>query len=452
MKYYPEYESSGIDWIGEIPKHWEVERIKRIQSDLVGGIWGDEPEENGNDTYCIRVADFDYEHLTISTHNLTVRNITLNETDKRLLRTNDLLVEKSGGGEKSPVGKTVIFNAEISRQSVTSNFISKFTAKSDSCFPKYVLYCLCFFYHIGLTRKHIKQTTGIQNLDIDSYFQEKIPLPSLVEQRQIANFLDRKTEQIDALIRIKDRRIELLQEQRTALINQAVTKGLDPNVEMKPSGVEWIGEIPKHWEVKRIKYLASVISKGTTPTTIGREIFDEGEIRFIKVENIVDNQIELKPEHYIDAETNQMLKRSQLKENDLLFVIAGATIGKVSLVKLSNLPANTNQAISFIRLHEKDLPEFVYYWLQSDNIQKIIWLNTVQSAQPNLSMEDLGNLYIPYPSIAEQHRIVNHITDKRQTIIQLLQQAYKQIELLKEYRQSLISEAVTGKIDVRNEV
>ena len=105
MKRYPEYKSSGIDWIGEIPKHWKVERIKRIQSDLVGGIWGDEPEKNRNDIYCIRVADFDYEHLTISTHNLTVRNITLNETDKRLLRTNDLLVEKSGGGEKSPVGK-----------------------------------------------------------------------------------------------------------------------------------------------------------------------------------------------------------------------------------------------------------------------------------------------------------------------------------------------------------
>ena len=116
-----------------------------------------------------------------------------------------------------------------------------------------------------------------------------IPIPSISEQTQIVNFLDRKTEQIDELIRIKERRIELLQAQRTALINQAVTKGLDPNVEMKPSGVEWIGKIPVHWEVKRIKYLASLISKGTTFTTIGIEILDEGEIRFIKVENIVDN-------------------------------------------------------------------------------------------------------------------------------------------------------------------
>ena len=450
MKRYPEYKDSGVEWIGEIPVHWGTEKIKNTQSDLIGGIWGNEPAENENDIYCIRVADFNYEQLTISNHNLTLRNIPLKKKDKRILKNYDLLVEKSGGGEKSPVGKTVMFNAEISRQSVTSNFITKFTAKSDSCFPKYLLYCLCFFYHIGLTRKHIKQTTGIQNLDIDSYFQERIPLPSLVEQIQIANFLDRKTEQIDELIRIKERRIELLQEQRTALINQAVTKGLDPNVEMKPSGVEWIGEIPKHWEVKRIKYLASLISKGTTPTTIGREILHEGGIRFIKVENIINNQLVFTPEHYIDEETNQMLKRSQLKENDVLFVIAG-TIGKVGLVRLVHLPANTNQAISFIRPHKNELPEFIYYWLQSDNIQKTVWLEVVQSAQPNLSMENLGNLYMPYPSITEQHSIVDYITENTQTITQLLQQTYKQIELLKEYRQSLISEAVTGKIDVRNE-
>ena len=281
---YPEYKDSGVEWIGKIPQNWEVKKIKNTQSDLVGGVWGNEPAENENDIYCIRVADFNYGQLTISTHNLTVRNILLKEMDKRILKTDDLLIEKSGGGEKSPVGKMVMFNAEISRQSVTSNFITKFTAKSDSCFPKYLLYCLCFFYHIGLTRKHIKQTTGIQNLDIDSYFQEIIPLPSLVEQAQIVNFLDRKTEQIDELIRIKERRIELLQAQRTALINQVVTKGLDPNVEMKPSGVEWIGEMPRHWTLTRLKYVSSI------PVTYGLNIeadrYTTEGIRLIRITDI----------------------------------------------------------------------------------------------------------------------------------------------------------------------
>ena len=222
-----EMKPSGVAWIGEIPKDWDMRKIKYTQSGLVGGVWGNEPAENENDIYCIRVADFNYEHLTISTHNLTLRNIPLKEMDKRILRTDDLLTEKSGGGEKSPVGKTIIFNAEISRQSVTSNFITKFTAKSDSCFPKYLLYCLCFFYHISLTKKHIKQTTGIQNLDIDSYFQERVPLPSLVEQTQIADFLNHKTGQIDELIAAEQRKIELFKEYRQSLISEAVTGKID---------------------------------------------------------------------------------------------------------------------------------------------------------------------------------------------------------------------------------
>ena len=256
MKRYPEYKESGVKWIGEIPKDWEVKKIKYTQSDLIGGVWGTEPEGGENDIYCIRVADFTYRQLAISTHNLTLRNIPLKERDKRILRVDDLLVEKSGGGEKSPVGRTVMFDGGIPRPSVTSNFISKFTAKSDSCFPRYLLYCLSFFYQIGLTRKHIKQSTGLQNLDIDSYFQERVPFPSrLIEQAQIVNFLDRKAQQIDELIHLKERRIELLQEQRTALINQVVTKGLDPNVEMKPSGVEWIGEICDHWDIGKLKQI-----------------------------------------------------------------------------------------------------------------------------------------------------------------------------------------------------
>ena len=214
----------------------------------------------------------------------------------------------------------------------------------------------------------------------------------------------------------------------------------------KASGVEWIGEIPVHWAMKRLKYLASLISKGTTPTTIGREILDQGEIRFIKGENIVDNQIELKPEYYIDEETNQMLKRSQLKEDDLLFVIAG-TIGKVGFVRTNHLPANTNQAISFIRLHKKELPEFIYYWLQSDNIQKITWLEVVQSAQPNLSMENLGNLYIPYPNIAEQAQIANFLNRKAGQIDELIRSKERRIELLQEQRTALINQTVTKGLD-----
>ena len=435
MRWYPEYKESDAEFIGEIPKDWntmrcahlfEVKHIKQTSGEINLSVYRD------------------YGVIKRDSRDDNYNRVSEDTSNYKLVEPGDFVFNKMKCWQGS-LG--------------VSEYRGIVSPSYTVCEPKRHFHGK-YFHYLLRSQPYIQEfnrlSYGVRIGQWELRFEDLkdivVPYPPLSEQTQIANFLDHKTGQIDELLRIKQRRIELLQEQRTALINQAVTKGLDPNVEMKPSGAEWIGEIPAHWEVKRVKYLASLISKGTTPTTIGREILDEGEIRFIKAENIVDNQIELKPEYYIDEKTNQMLKRSQLKENDLLFVIAGATIGKVSLVNPNHLPANTNQAVSFIRPHEKELPEFIYYWLQSDNIQKMIWLKAVQSAQPNLSMEDLGNLYIPYPNIAEQRRIVDYIADKTQTIVQLLQQIYKQIGFLKEYRQSLISEAVTGKIDVRSEV
>ena len=437
---------SDVAWIGEIPSHWSVKRLK-YTSNIVASYVDKHVNPDEIQVDLCNYTDVYYCEKIDSSINLMKGSCNQDEYERSSLNKGDVVITKDS---ESPddIGVPAFIQEELTNvvcgyhlsiirpeNEVDGEFLFRFIQSNQTC---------RFFgsNSTGITRFSLGKS-AIENLSI--------LLPPLPEQTQIAVFLDHKTKHIDELIRVKERKIELLREQRTALINQAVTKGLDPNVEMKPSGVEWIGEIPAHWEVKRIKYLASLISKGTTPTTIGREILSDGEIRFIKGENIVNNQIELKPEYSIDEETNQMLKRSQLRENDLLFVIAG-TIGKVSLVRPNHLPANTSQAISFIRPHKKELPEFIYYWLQSDYIQKIMWMEVVQSAQPNLSMEDLGNLHIPYPSIAEQCRIVDRIEDKTPTFVQLFQQAYKEIEFLREYRQSLISDAVTGKIDVRSEV
>ena len=244
--------------------------------------------------------------------------------------------------------------------------------------------------------------------------------------------------------------VQLLQEMRQAIISEAITKGLDKNVKMKDSGVEWIGEIPEHWEVKKVKYLTSIISKGTTPSTVGKNTFEKGEVRYLKAENIKDNTLYYEPEFFIDQETHNLLKRSQLKENDILFVIAGATIGKVAILRKHFLPANTNQAVSFIRINRLGNSGFTWYWLQTSKIRKLIWLSAVQSAQPNLSMEDLGNLPILYPPLDEQCSICSYLNKKTFEIDSLISNIQTQINKLHEYRQSLISEAVTGKIDVRD--
>jgi len=276
-----------------------------------------------------------------------------------------------------------------------------------------------------------------------------IVTPPILSQSQIVSFLDQKTSIIDDLIHKKLRKIELLKEQRTSIINHAITKGLVKNVGMKDSKVIWIGEIPENWRINKIKRLATTISKGTTPSTIGKEMIEDGDIRFLKAENIKNNEVSFDPIFYIDIETDILLKRSSLMEGDILFVIAGATIGKTAILPYQFIPANTNQAVSFIRLKQDENKRFVWYWLLSTRIQEQISLVSVQSAQPNLSMEDLGNFQIPHPPLQEQLQIVEYLDKKTSEIDKQVDLENRKIDLLKEYRQSLISEVVTGKIDVR---
>jgi len=273
-------------------------------------------------------------------------------------------------------------------------------------------------------------------------------MPTEAEQTQIARFLDHETARIDALIEEQQRLIELLKEKRQAVISHAVTKGLDPTVPMKDSGVEWLGEVPAHWVVRRIKHLTEVISKGTTPTTIGEDFQDEG-IRFLKAENIFGGRVLADPEFFISERAHAALARSALAENDVLVVIAGATTGKSAVLSGDLLPANTNQAVSFIRLRDTRLSEFIQCWLSTDAVQRSISLNSVQSAQPNLSMEDLGEIPVPLPPLDE----IDLITDQMATQISifdgLISEAVNASGLLQERRSALISAAVTGKIDVR---
>ena len=275
-----------------------------------------------------------------------------------------------------------------------------------------------------------------------------IALPSIAEQSAITAFLDRETGKIDALVAEQERLMALLKEKRQAVISQAVTKGLNPNAPMKDSGVEWLGEVPAQWELTRVKHLAKIISKGTTPTTVGGEFTDFG-VRFIKAENISDGEVSQTPEFFIDEDTHQTLSRSSLEESDILIVIAGATTGKSAIIPASFLPANTNQAVCFIRCRNPELASYLNLWLSIQGVQRSITQSAVQSAQPNLSMEDLGNLPIALPPDEDRKQITHVLSEHVQQINALTFQAELAIALLKERRAALISAAVTGKIDVR---
>lgn len=334
-----------------------------------------------------------------------------------------------------------------------SSTMAKIDIISEKVHKEFLTY---FLIH---SQPHLKANTvgmGIPHVNGDELRNLVVYLPSLIEQSQIAAFLDRKTAHIDTIIEKKQKLLQLLDEKKKAVINEAVTgqKVWNGNAwvqpaEVKDSGVEWIGEIPEDWTLKKIKYLSDTISKGTTPSTEGRELVDKG-VRFLKSENIINNNVSQYPEFFIDEETNHILRRSMLEENDLLFVIAGASIGKTALLPKEFLPANTNQAVCFIRCKKHVNFKFLHYVTMSSGFQNMMWLNAVTSAQPNLSMTSLGDFSVPVPNQKMQEDIVTFIENKIADINLITSKLIIQIEKLKEYRQSLISEAVTGKIDLSN--
>lgn len=214
---------SGIEWLGEIPEHWSIRRLGSSIDRCINGIWGDEPDGH-NDLICVRVADFDRANMRVLLESRTFRSVAPNDRNNRLLNKGDLLLEKSGGGDLQPVGAVVLYEHDF--VAVCSNFIGRMVV-SVGFDPYYLTYLHSCVYAMRLNVRSIKQTTGIQNLDVDSYLTEHVAFPPLAEQTAIATFLDRETAKIDDLIAKIHQVIKLRKELRSALISAAVTGKID---------------------------------------------------------------------------------------------------------------------------------------------------------------------------------------------------------------------------------
>ena len=218
------FKPSGADWFDVVPSHWRVERLKNSILNAQTGVWGNDPIGDGSDVLCVRVADFDRPLLRVGNAE-TMRAVSSKDARPRLLRPGDLLLEKSGGTPLNPVGFVAMYEDEKG-PAVTSNFITRLRLQ-DGQDPRYWLYAHATSYGTRLTARSVKQTTGIQNLDQASYFNELFPYPPIEEQREIAAYLDEQTSRIDTLIAKAEEHIALAQERRAALITAAVTGQFD---------------------------------------------------------------------------------------------------------------------------------------------------------------------------------------------------------------------------------
>ena len=211
---------SGVEWVGEIPEGWEIRRLKNLFFTHESGIWGEEEKNDENDVICIRVADFDYAQLRISDEEKTLRNIAKSDLYKKRLIKGDLLLEKSGGGEKTIVGRAVLF--EFDFPAVCANFI-EFHRFNNLVISKFGMYLFAALYNSGVIYVNIKQTTGIQNLDLTGLYSQLVVYPNIEKQKEITDYLSSKTTELDLVKNLLEKQIKKLKEFKSALIYNAVT-------------------------------------------------------------------------------------------------------------------------------------------------------------------------------------------------------------------------------------
>lgn len=418
MQTYDKYKDSGVEWAGDIPFSWNRFRIKFALSNSNAGVWGDDEKGDENDIACFRVADFDYIHGCLRFDKLTYRNIEKKQLENRELHRGDLLIEKSGGGDATPVGRVVRFNFED--RATCSNFVN-FVSMRDNYDSNFFYYYFNAIYSNKENMLYFNQTTGIQNLKIGEYLGQLIYLPSYQEQQSISSYLDKKCADIDKVIATQQRRIELLQELKQSTITYAVTRGLNRNAKMKDSGVEWIGEVPEHWEIKRMRFLCKM--ETGNKDTINKE--DDGKYPFF----VRSPKIERINTYSFDGES---------------ILMAGDGVGAGKVIHYYNGKFDYHQRVYNFHHYKEIKTKLAFYYIQS-NFKYIIEEGGAKNTVDSVRLPWLKDFPICIPPVEEQDLILSFVENNSQKYDNSISKAQKEIDLLQEYKQALITEVVTGK-------
>ncbi len=412
MNRYEEYQETGFEWLGKIPSNWGLSRV--------GKFFTERSE---------KVDDVTYPPLSV-----TMSGIVDQLSD--VAKTND------GGNRKLVKKHDFVINSRSDRKGSSgisprdgSVSLINIVLEPRELDPQFIQYLFKNYY---FKEEYFRNGKGI-HWDLwttrwDQLKNIKFPIPSYEEQQLISRYLDKKTEQVDSLVKKIQKKIELLKEQRTSLINQCVTKGLDPSVEMKDSGVEWIGEIPKHWEVKKLKYVSTQISEKRTPV--------DGDIK-ISPENVESSTGRI-TNFYSDYDTEGQVFQC----GDILFNKLRVYLKKVILCDFEGLSMGEMIVIRPSTISNV----FLHRVLNSDG-----FINQVNSLSegvklPRPSVSKIFDSYVPIPPPNDQLDISTLIEQKTKLIGHVIDKYINRIDLTKEYRQSLISSVVTGKVRVTEDM
>lgn len=429
---------SGIDWIGQIPEEWVISKIK-FTTQLNGrigwqGLTSAEYKEEG--PYLITGTDFHNGTINFETA-VHIDEKRWSEASQIQVENGDLLITKDG-----TVGKVAIISGLDDKASLNSGVLRIQTIDEiDRRFLYYVLLSDEFWMWFNYTNSGASTILHLYQNVFDEF---TFTFPQKNEQQKIADFLDKKTAQLDKVKVLLEEQIQKLKDYRASLIYETVTKGLDKTVPMKDSGIDWIGQVPEGWGVKRLKYLVNKIGSGKTPLG-GSEIFEETGILFIRSQNVHNGLIQLEDKStYINRNIHRQMIGTSVEKNDILLNITGASIGRVAKYDL-DVEANVNQHVCIIRCDRFVLPDYLMYFIMSEFGQFMIKIHQISGNREGLSFDNIGNFKIIIPDLDYQYKISQYLNKKMLIINQMIKTKDQQIENINKQRQTLIYDYVTGK-------
>ena len=420
---YDKYKDSGIAWIGEIPEHWEVKRVKNIcsQTNIKENSKGNplpyiglENIESGSGKYVDTTSEVD-----------GIAN--------RFCKSNVLF-----GKLRPYLSKVYLAKSD---GICSTEFIVYDTKENDCRFIHKLLLSQAFIEVVNSSTYGAKMPRANSDFINNIYVQ----IPPLSEQQSIANYLEQKCGEIDEMITLQEEMITKLQSYKQSVITEAVTKGLDKNVPLKDSGIEWIGEIPEHWEVKRLKFSCNVFGRIGFRGYRSDDLVSEGNGAItLSPSNMKDMKMDYTNRTYLSWKKYYESPEIMISKNDILMVKTGSTYGKCSFVDDIPMECTINPQIVVFKQH-KDYPKFLAYSFQTKATRAFVETSVVGGTIPTIAQEKIMNYFFAFPPLSEQQSIANYLDQKCSEIDELISIKQQKIEKLKDYKKSLIFECVTGK-------
>ena len=427
MERYSEYKDSGVQWLGKIPSHWEVKRLASCFTERK-----------------VKVSDKEFDPLSVTKNGIypQLENVAkTNDGDNRKLVLSGDFVINSRSDRKGSSG--------VAKQDGSVSLINIVLKPRKNIYPDFCNYLLkCYSFIEEYYRNGRGIVADLWTTRYDEMKTIKIPVPLLNEQKTIVRYLNKVTSNIDKAIAQQQKMIDLLNERKQIIINNAVTKGLNPDVPMKYSGVDWIGEIPEHWTTIRLGYCAWIRARLGWKGLKSDEYVDNG-YPFLSAFNIVNNKLDWNKLNYINKFRYEESPEIKLRIGDILLVKDGAGIGKCA--RVDSLPlgeATANGSLAFITANERVYYKFLHYYIISNSFNKYKDLLITGMGVPHLTQGEIKNMMLPIPPLNEQYIIVQRLDQNINVIDNILEHYLQQITFLQERKKIIINDVVTGKVKV----